>query len=235
MTYLKNLIKAMKDILIVLIVQYLLIIILGVIYLMLKGDDLLYFYTNFAPYILSIIYIILIFILWKRYNIKDNKVKAFDYYKITLLGISIACYINMIFFAFNITNETSEANKIILIISSCILGPIVEELLFRKNLLDKLLQFNSKINSIIISALIFSFMHSSYNSMIYAFILGIILGIIYLKYKSIKMSMYMHMVSNMAVMFLTDFNIYLLYLSLLGIIVSIILLNKETHIKKKTS
>ena len=235
MDYVKKLIKAMKDILIVLLVQYLLIIILGVIYLILEGEDLLEFYTNYAPYIMCIIYIVLIFILWRRYKINDKKVRAFEYYKITILGISLACYINMIYFAFNITNEVVEVNKIILILSSCILGPLLEELLFRKNLLDKLLQFNSRTISIILSSFIFSFMHSSINSMIYAFILGIVLGLIYLRYKSIKITMYAHMISNMAVIFLTDFNVYILYLSLIGLILSIFLLNKKGNVIQTTN
>ena len=158
MEYIKKLIKAMKDIIVVLVLQYMSIIILGGIYLALGGNDLLSFYTNYASYILCLIYIILIYILWKRYKIKDNKVKAFEYYKITLLGISLACYINMVYFAFGIINEVANVNKFILILSSSVLGPIVEELLFRKNLLDKLLKFNNKTISIILSSFIFAAM-----------------------------------------------------------------------------
>lgn len=235
MEYIKKLIKAMKDIIVVLVLQYMSIIILGGIYLALGGNDLLSFYTNYAPYILCLIYIILIYILWKRYKIKDNKVNAFEYYKITLLGISLACYINMVYFAFGIINEVANVNKFILILSSSVLGPIVEELLFRKNLLDKLLKFNNKTISIILSSFIFAFMHSSINSMIYAFILGIVLGIIYLKYNNIKITIYAHMISNIVVIFLTGFNIYLLYISLMGIILSIFLLNKKENVIPTTN
>ena len=71
--------------------------------------------------------------------------------------------------------------------------------------------------------------------MIYAFILGIVLGLIYLRYKSIKITMYAHMISNMAVIFLTDFNVYILYLSLIGLILSIFLLNKKGNVIQTTN
>ena len=112
------------------------------------------------------------------------------------------------------------------IISTGIIGPILEEVLFRYILLNNLKKFNTSKKSIIIATLIFAIVHGSIIKIIYAFILGLILNIIYHKYNNIKANILIHISANIIAIFLSSFNIYILILSIIGLIVSSISIRK---------
>ena len=61
-----------------------------------------------------------------------------------------------------------------------IIGPIFEELLFRKLLIDRTIKYGAKI-SIILSATLFGLMHGNLNQFFYAFLLGGFFSYIYIK------------------------------------------------------
>ena len=155
MEYLKKLIKAMKDIIVVMVIQYSLIFGIGILYMILNGEDLMSFYINDGYIILTFIYAILVMALLNRYREKEKSLPLKDYYGAVLFGISLACFLNMLIFKLGQSNEVVEVNKTLLFISSGILGPIMEELLFRKKLLTELLMFNNKYVSILLSSFIF--------------------------------------------------------------------------------
>ena len=227
MEYLKKLIKAMKDIIIVMVIQYLLIFGIGILYMIFNGDDLMSFYVNDGYIILTFIYAILVIILLNRYRDKERTLLLKDYYGSILFGISLACFLNMIIFKFEQGNEVIEVNKILLFLSSGILGPIMEELLFRKKLLTELLKFNNKYLSILLSSLIFAFLHNGVVTMIYAFILGIVFGIFYIKYNNVKITILMHMAANIVVIYLTKYNSLILILSVVGLLISYLIMDKK--------
>ena len=227
MEYLKKLIKAMKDIIIVMVIQYLLIFGLGILYMIFNGDDLMSFYVNDGYIILTFIYAILVIVLLNRYRDKERTLLLKDYYGSILFGISLACFLNMIIFKFEQGNEVIEVNKILLFLSSGILGPIMEELLFRKKLLTELLKFNNKYLSILLSSLIFAFLHNGVVTMIYAFILGIVFGIFYIKYNNVKITILMHMAANIVVIYLTKYNSLILILSVVGLLISYLIMDKK--------
>lgn len=227
MEYLKKLIKAMKDIIIVMVIQYSLIFGIGILYMILNGEDLMSFYINDGYIILTFIYAILVMTLLNRYREKEKSLPLKDYYGAVLFGISLACFLNMLIFKLGQSNEIIEVNKILLFISSGILGPIMEELLFRKKLLTELLMFNNKYVSILLSSFIFSFLHNGMITMLYAFILGIAFGIIYIKYKNVKLTIFMHMAANIIVIYLTRYNTFILILSIIGLLISYLIINKK--------
>ena len=227
MEYLKKLIKAMKDIIIVMVIQYSLIFGIGILYMILNGEDLMSFYINDGYIILTFIYAILVMALLNRYREKEKSLPLKDYYGAVLFGISLACFLNMLIFKLGQSNEIIEVNKILLFISSGILGPIMEELLFRKKLLTELLMFNNKYVSILLSSFIFSFLHNGMITMLYAFILGIVFGIIYIKYKNVKLTIFMHMAANIIVIYLTRYNTFILILSIIGLLISYLIINKK--------
>lgn len=227
MEYLKKLIKAMKDIIIVMVIQYSLIFGIGILYMILNGEDLMSFYINDGYIILTFIYAILVMALLNRYREKEKSLPLKDYYGAVLFGISLACFLNMLIFKLGQSNEIIEVNKILLFISSGILGPIMEELLFRKKLLTELLIFNNKYVSILLSSFIFSFLHNGMITMLYAFILGIAFGIIYIKYKNVKLTIFMHMAANIIVIYLTRYNTLILILSIIGLLISYLIINKK--------
>ena len=133
----------------------------------------------------------------------------------------------MIIFKFGEGNEVIEVNKILLFISSGVLGPILEELLFRKKLLTELLKFNNKYVALLLSSFIFSFLHNGVVTMIYAFILGIVFGLFYIKYKNIKLTILMHMAANIIVIYLTGYNTLIFILSIIGLLISYLIMNKK--------
>ena len=227
MEYLKKLIKAMKDIIIVMVIQYSLIFGIGILYMILNGEDLMSFYINEGYIILTFIYAILVMALLNRYREKEKSLPLKDYYGAVLFGISLACFLNMLIFKLGQSNEVVEVNKTLLFISSGILGPIMEELLFRKKLLTELLMFNNKYVSILLSSFIFSFLHNGMITMLYAFILGIAFGIIYIKYKNVKLTIFMHMAANIIVIYLTRYNTLILILSIIGLLISYLIINKK--------
>lgn len=227
MEYLKKLIKAIKDIIIVMVIQYSLILGIGVLYMILNGENLMLFYINEGYIVLTFIYAVLVMVLLNKYREKEPSLPLKDYYSAVLFGISLACFFNMIIFKFGEGNEVIEVNKILLFISSGILGPILEELLFRKKLLTELLKFNNKYVALLLSSFIFSFLHNGVVTMIYAFILGIVFGLFYIKYKNIKLTILMHMAANIIVIYLTGYNNLILILSIVGLLISYLIINKK--------
>lgn len=89
-------------------------------------------------------------------------------------------------------------NTIVISIQVIIIGPIIEELIFRKILLGKLLEkfSNRPIKAIVYSALIFGIVHLNIIQGVAAFGGGIILGLIYYYTKSIKATMFAHILNN---------------------------------------
>lgn len=92
-------------------------------------------------------------------------------------------------------------NTIIVCIQVVVIGPIIEELIFRKILLGKLLEkYNNKpLKPIIYSSLVFGIVHFNVLQGIVAFGGGIILGLIYYHTKSIKASIFAHILNNFLV------------------------------------
>ena len=63
--------------------------------------------------------------------------------------------------------------------------------------------------------------------MIYAFILGIVFGLFYIKYKNIKLTILMHMAANIIVIYLTGYNTLIFILSIIGLLISYLIINKK--------
>lgn len=76
-----------------------------------------------------------------------------------------------------------------------ICAPIMEELLFRKTLIDRTAQFGEGI-AIVFSGLVFGLFHGNLVQFGYAFLLGIFFGFIYIKTKNIVYPIILHMIIN---------------------------------------
>jgi len=100
----------------------------------------------------------------------------------------------------NFVSSNNNIALIYILISTLLIAPIVEELFYRKFLLDKLLEKNKPVLAIIISSICFSIMHiETPNNLIPTFISGIILGIIYLKTKKIGYCIMLHFIVNLII------------------------------------
>lgn len=154
--------------------------------------------------IIFIIFLPLLYLGFKKYK-TNKKLKLNNIILIVLLGISISLIYNISMYnlnnIFNFTNQfkISKLNILIQIISSGIIGPILEELVFRGIVYNKLKEFNTPMKSTIISIIIFSLMHTNFVNMIYAFIVGFMLIYVYEKYKTLKAPILLHITLNVTI------------------------------------
>lgn len=228
MKYLKKIIFSLRYIILIYIIQYLIVIISSAIYLSLGHQNLEKFITNQCSILLLITYIFSIIILLKQQKYKNKKLSKKLYYPLIHQGISISCLYNTIIYL--CTNQIPLKQTIplyISIISTGIIGPILEEILFRYILLNELKKFNSPKKSILLATIIFAIVHGSLIKIIYAFILGLILNIIYHKRNNIKAPVLVHISANIISIFLTEYNTYILILSLIGFIISTICIKEK--------
>ena len=222
----KYIIKSSKEIIITYILNYLLIIITVLIYNYLGYNNLEYFITNILPIILITFYILTIIYLYKKNYINEKSLSKKEYFPLSILGISIATILNMIIFKLSPPTINISLPIIVSIISTGIIGPIYEEILFRYLLYNKFKNKYSIKKSILITTIIFSLIHLSPIKIIYAFILGLIMNISYERHKSILAPILIHISANTIVIFLYEYNTYILLLSIICLILSI-KLNKQ--------
>ncbi|MBQ8302074.1 MAG: CPBP family intramembrane metalloprotease [Clostridia bacterium] len=121
---------------------------------------------------------------------------------VTLLGSILSSWITSIveiFLGHEIPDTTSELISqtpiwlIILVV--VIIGPIVEEMIFRKALIDKLSIYGDRL-AILVSAIGFGLFHGNLYQLFYATALGLILGYMYTKTRNSLYNCLMHMAIN---------------------------------------
>lgn len=136
-----------------------------------------------------------------------------------------------------------SSNLPLQLITLVILGPIMEELMFRGLIYNRLKQFNEKTIAAYISALIFAVYHFNLVQGIYTFILGLLIVYVYEEYKSIAAPIILHIAANGIAVFLNYFPVsaviskhwyFKLPVMLVEISVLIFIVIKQFH-KKKAS
>ncbi|MCI5677433.1 MAG: type II CAAX endopeptidase family protein [Candidatus Faecisoma sp.] len=170
-------------------------------------------------------------LLKKNYLNKDDKINKKDIFLSIILGTTLSIIYNFIIYNLNevysFTNLYSgSTNILIAIISTGIIGPIIEEYMIRGIMYNELKQKYSIMKSIIITTIIFSLLHFNLVQMIYALVLGFILIYMYEKTNNIKAPLILHMTSNIVTTiyclilnnFLISFIIYIISLIILILI-----------------
>ena len=76
-----------------------------------------------------------------------------------------------------------------------LLAPVVEELIFRKLMLDRIRMYGEK-NAILFSALCFGLFHGNLTQFLFAFSVGLFLGYVYCKTGKVLYTMIMHILLN---------------------------------------
>ena len=221
----KYILKSSKEIITTYILNYIIIVITALIYNYLGYNNTEYFITSILPIILITFYILTIFYLYKKNYIKEKNLSIKEYFPLSILGISIATFLNMIIYLLQPSTIKVTIPVYLSLISSGIIGPIYEEILFRYLLYNRLKSKYSIRKSILITTIIFALIHISPIKIIYAFILGLILNITYEKYHNIIAPILIHIAANTIVIFLYEYNTYILLLSIINLIISIKLNN----------
>ena len=95
-----------------------------------------------------------------------------------------------------IQNLINSSDIMLNLIIISIIGPIFEELIFRKLLVDRTIKYGAKI-SIILSATLFGLMHGNLNQFFYAFLLGGFFAYVYMKTGKIIYPILLHISLNL--------------------------------------
>lgn len=227
----KNIWYCLKDIIFSYLVLYVSIIVLILGYVLI-GDNTGLINNIDAVYKYSIVLMGLLVIplsiyLYKKNKRSEEKVKYLKILIFIILGISLSIAYNMIVFDYIKDKEVFDTNIYVLIIYSVILGSIFEEILFRYTALNKARERYTLWQSIIMISLVFALLHSGLINMIYAFILGLLVSYVYVNNGNILYPMVMHIAANGTSLFINNFNIYLLIISLIVIIIYLVLFIKK--------
>ena len=222
----KKIIKSGLPIIVTFILNYIIIILSAIIYYLLGNKEVDIFLYQIYPYILIIYYLGVILYLYSKNKQKENKPNK--YFPQIYLGISLAIFLNMIIFKIKPPTNI-EINYIPLnLITSGIIGPIYEEILFRYIFYNRLKKYNTQKKAILITNIVFALMHNSPIKIIYAFIMGLVFNYIYEKDKTIISPILVHVATNIISLFLHEYNIYILILSIINLLLSI-----EVYLVKK--
>ena len=225
--YIKKLLKSLIPLYILILLNPILLFIIASVYATYNIDNLTNFINNYGGIILILTNITYIIYIIKKHRIKVNKYNLIDNYPKIYLFISIPLFLNSLILLIN-NQKIPTINIYIALFGSVIIGPILEELIFRYLIYNNLNKFNKKNTSIILSSLIFALVHNGFINIVYAFIIGTILTIIYSKNKNIKEVIILHMVANFMSLLIKEYNPVILISSFLCLIFSlyIIKMNK---------
>lgn len=95
-----------------------------------------------------------------------------------------------------LVNVIEGSNWIWSLIFAGILSPIIEEMMFRGVMLNKLRRYGDKV-AIITTAILFGLFHANFSQFFYAVALGIVFAYVTLKTGTIKYSIILHIIVNM--------------------------------------
>lgn len=195
--------KIIKWPLIYFLFQFILIFLLSYYYVS-NGNDVNLFngYLStkqiYIALIVAIIFIPLLINDYKKYKKQTNN--KINYFYLTILGIILSLIYNVFAYYLNFVLKTSlfdNSNNIaITLLSTGILGPIIEELMFRGIIYNELKSKYSNMKSILITTIFFAIIHINIIQILYALIIGFILIFVYEKYNNIKAPIILHMASN---------------------------------------
>lgn len=159
------------------------------------------FLNEYYLFLVLAVGLIFIPLLKKNYIVKDNKIYKQDILLSIVFGLILSVLYNFIIYNLNefysFTNlYTGSTNILVSIISTGIIGPIIEEYMIRGIMYNELKQKHSIMKSIILTSIIFALLHFNLIQMIYAFCLSFILIYMYEKTNNIKIPIIIHMTSN---------------------------------------
>ncbi len=86
-------------------------------------------------------------------------------------------------------------HPLVTLVCTAVVGPVAEELFFRKAMIDRLSGFHP-VTAILFSALLFALMHGNLTQFLYALPVGVLFGIIYYRTQNIGYTVLLHMAVN---------------------------------------
>ena len=235
--------KIIKWSLIYFLFQFILIFLLSYYYVS-NGNDVNLFndYLStkqiYVALIVAIIFIPLLINDYKKYKKQINT--KINYFYLIILGVILSLMYNVFAYYLNFALKTSlfdnNSNVAITLLSTGILGPIIEELMFRGIIYNELKSKYSNMKSILITTIFFAIIHINIIQILYALIIGFILIFVYEKYNNIKAPIILHMASNITttlfLLLLIKNNLIINYGIFIFSLILLIILKKYTKLFK---
>lgn len=147
----------------------------------------------------------------RRMKISDFIGSVMIVYTLSIAGSLIGIGVNyLIYLFFGITSSsavvellTSGQDTLVTLIFAGITAPIVEEIIFRKLLIDRTIKYGQGL-SIVLSGLLFGLIHGNFQQFFYAFLLGMFFAYIYIRTGRLTYTILLHMVLNSVSVFIAS-------------------------------
>ena len=196
--------------------------------------------------VLTLIALWLFFIIRKKKVFREVSLRKFETNKvlpIILLGIAAAFFISCALILLPLPESLVEAymessqgltsgSLPVIFLSTVIVAPIVEEVVFRGLVLSRLKKAMNVWVAVVISSLLFGLMHAQLLWVVYAFALGMLLAIVAERLNSIGASIILHMTFNLVGVFGDNINLENLQM-LIVVVVSLIIMIAMIYIIMK--
>lgn len=175
---------------------------------------------------------------YKRRFSLTYKIKPFNGQILLFLILIVWIIETILFIPFRLYffSNNNHSPDVYLIFGALILGPVLEEIIFRNILLNSLLNCYSRNRAILISACLFALVHGNPIQISQALIPGLFFGLVYSKNKNIAYTIILHFFTNLFVFvwnyYLREFhNTSFFYLGIgLNVVISFLFLY---YMKKK--
>ncbi|NLZ51864.1 MAG: CPBP family intramembrane metalloprotease [Thermoanaerobacteraceae bacterium] len=192
-------------------------------------DEIYSFISQYSPVVYIIFFIIsflgylMVFKAKKRNMIKEVNFIKIRFYKIIVLifvgvaaNIVVDFLLNCVVYFFNLENTfleysffiekiLSSNNVVLLLLSTGILAPVLEEIVFRGFIFNELKKNFSVTKAIFIQAFLFGLVHLNLIQGSYAFLLGLFFAYVYLWTGSIWATVILHISINSYTVLVTKF------------------------------
>lgn len=177
---------------------------LAVIFVIMDGDENEFekFLELMLPVIIlieSLIFIPLFYKVYKKVKPDNSNKKNINIFSIIVASLFLSLVGNLVIVWVKQgmgLEINSTFPSVFLIISAGIVGPILEELVFRGILFNKLKQSFSTNVSVHLSCLIFAVAHNNIFQILFAYIVGYLFIHLYQKYQDIRVAFLAHIVVN---------------------------------------
>lgn len=191
------------------------------------------FLSDYGVVLLVLLFLIFFPIVYKKYHceVKEEakKISIYEFVFFIVLGFSFSllynCILGSVHSIMPIPNLFDGKVDIILgILGTVMIGPVLEEYLFRGITYHRLQKYCSVMKSLLLTGLIFTLFHQNIFQMIYAMIFNFILIFSYERFSTIKSSIIVHMSGNLASLLLSSLLAQNFLLRELAIVIASLLL-----------
>ncbi|MBO5908099.1 MAG: CPBP family intramembrane metalloprotease [Clostridia bacterium] len=163
-----------------------------------------------GPYLIAFPTLLLITHGMPRARYKSSKMTASEFITVFIIctgAVMVGSYISdMVSFVIQIfggapvvditANLILETPVSIILLVVVIIGPLVEELIFRKVLIDRMSIYGDRL-AVAVSSVMFGIFHGNLSQLFYATALGVALGYVYTKTRKVKYTALLHMLINL--------------------------------------